>query len=142
MTLKDLVIRQQVTGEKDSELVTEWLLSNGDVTEYIEILSKLATKKIKHDEFVYSTLISDMQLYGETKFIVEKFGVDDGCKLDTIIKKWIFCNSLEKDFEKEHPQDMEWLKEFVPNNKQPFISWYDFLVYLNNKGIYFKDQAK
>ena len=36
MTLRDLVIRQQVTGESDSELVTEWLLSNGDVTEHIK----------------------------------------------------------------------------------------------------------
>ena len=140
MTLRDLVIKQQITGEKDSELVTEWILSNGDVTEYIKILSELATKKINYDKFVYGTLVSDMQLYGATRNLIDTYGLENGLYFDNICRKYVICNRLGKDFEKEYPQFIEWLKEFVPNNKQPFVFWYDFLVYLNSKGIYFKNQ--
>ena len=142
MTLKDLVIRQQVTGETDSELITEWILSNCDVNEYIKILSELATKKINHDKYIYGTLVSDMQLYGATKSLIKTYGLKNGLYFDDICRKYVICNRLGNDFEKEYPQFMEWLKEFVPNHERTFIFWYDFLIYLNSKGIYFKDQKE
>lgn len=142
MKLRDLVIRQQVTGEKDSELVTEWILSNSDVTEYITILSELATKKIKHDEFVCREIVLDIESYSATRSLIETYGIDNGIKLDRIIKKWIMYTHLGKDFEQSYPECMVWLKEFIPENKLSSMFWYDFLVYLNSKGIYFKDQKK
>lgn len=47
MTLKDLVIRQQVTGESDNELVTEWIVANGKDKE-IERLHKIIDSQKRH----------------------------------------------------------------------------------------------
>lgn len=140
MTLKDLVIRQQVTGETDSELVTDWLLSNGNVVDYIEIISNLSTRKIKHDEFILKSLTDNLNLYSATPILISDFGLIDGYKLDTITRRYIIASKLEKDFKKGYSEDIKWLQEFCPEHNLPAMFWSDFLNYLNNLGIYFKDQ--
>ena len=138
MTLKDLVIRQQITGESDSELITEWVLSNEDPIKFIDLVVDLAKKKIINTERTLKGLVDNLHLYGATTSLVNNFGTAEGLSFDRICRKYIITEKLGKDFEQEYPEDMEWLRIFVPEHKQPFVFWYDFLVYLNNKGIYFK----
>ena len=49
-TLKELVELQWLTGASDEEIITQWLLENNVAEKGIEIISQLATRKIKSQQ--------------------------------------------------------------------------------------------
>ena len=141
-TLKQLVMEQQFNGKEDSTLIAEWFAENDMAIEGIEILSKLAKKKIEDDQWKYGLILGDLSMYGATECFIKEFGVEDGLHLDTIIRQWIVSYRLNRNFEEDYPQQFEWLKDFIPKHKMPFVFWRDFVNRLNEKGIYFKDQDR
>ena len=144
MTLYELVARQQYTKETDAELIAEWFTTNDMALNGIKIISKLAEDKIKLDEQKYGKLTGQMLMYNNTEVLIKEFGVEDGCHLEDIIRRFIIYKYIDKlqDFESCYQKDIEWLKEFIPKKKLPFLFWQEFLVWLNEKGIYFKNQKK
>lgn len=142
ITLKELVNRQQFTGEEDWKLIAEWFRQNNMAVEGIKLVSKLAQDKIEDDDWKYSLLRGDLTMYCATENLIKQFGVENGCKLNSAITKWICCDRIGESFEEVYSSLYEWVKEFVPFQKQPFIFWQPFLKYINEKGIYFKDQKK
>ena len=142
MTLYELVLRQKMTGESDSQLIAEWFNSNDMASEGIELIYKLSKKKIEDDKWRYGWLASDLSMYSATQSLMKTFGIKNGCKLDSIIRRFIICRWLNDDFEKKYPQDIEWLKEIIPTKELPFVFWRPFAEYLEEKGIYFKDKGK
>lgn len=142
ITLKQLTDRQRLTGEPDTNLISEWFVENNMATEGIKIISKISLDKAEKDEEKYGNLCSDLQMFGATTNIIKAFGIEDGCKLLDVIKNWIICYRLGKNFEEIYPQLFDWLKEFIPTKKQLFMFWQPFLKWLNERNIYFKDQKK
>ena len=142
ITLKELVKMQELTGEKDGELIVRWYTENNLTTEGMEIMYNLAKQKIDDDEWRYSWLVSDMRLYGATESIIKEFGVKDGTKLDDIIRNYIISKRINENFEEKYPQFVEWLKENIPKHNLPFVFWRDFAEYLESKGIYPKDKRR
>lgn len=142
ITLKELTDRQRLTGESDANLIAEWFVENNMATEGIEIVSKISLQKAKKDEEKYGKLCGDLQMFGATENIIKSFGIEDGSKLIDAIKNWIICYRLGENFEEIYQQVFNWLKEFIPTKKQPFIFWRDFLKWLNERNVYFKDQKK
>ena len=142
MTLYELVLRQRMTGESDSQLIAEWFVSNDMAVEGIEMVSKMAKKKIEDDQWKYGWLASDLSMYSATESIMKTFGVKDGCKLDSIIRRYIICYRLGEKFEEKYPQDVDWLKEIIPTKKLPFVFWRPFAEFLEEKNIHFKDKEK
>ena len=142
ITLKELVLRQNLTGEEDSNLIAEWFVGNDMALEGIKLISGLAQKKIENDSHQNRLLVGDLHLYGATENIMKDFGIKDGCKLNNIITNWIISNRMGESFEEIYSSSIEWLQTFIPTKKKPFIFWSPFLEWLNNKGIYFKDQEQ
>lgn len=143
ITLKQLVDRQIFTGEDDSSLIAEWFESNNMAIEGIDIVSKIAKKKISNDEFMYGNLIGDLSMYGVTENVIKDFGIKDGVYLDHIIRNYIIYSRIsDKDFGELFPQFMDWLKTHIPTKNEPTIFWQPFVKYLNKHNIYFKDQQK
>lgn len=142
ITLKELVNRQILTGEDDSSLIAEWFEQNDMAIDGIDIVSKIAKKKITNDKFMYGTLVSDLSMYGATENIIKDFGAKNGCKLNSIITRWIVCFRIGEKFEEKYPTSFDWLKEFIPQQKQPFIFWQPFLKWMNEQDIYFIDQKR
>lgn len=142
ITLKELVNRQVFTGEEDWQLIAEWFRNNNMAVEGIKLVSKLAQDKIEDDDWKYSLLRGDLTMYCATENLIEQFGVKNGCKLNSAITKWICCDRIGEKFEEVYSSLYEWVREFVSTQKQPFIFWQPFLKYINEKGIYFKDQKK
>ena len=140
VTLRQLVKRQVLTGEEDEALIAEWFRENNMAVEGIEIVSKIAKKKIEDDEWKYGLLAGDLTMYAATENLITDFGVENGCKLNSVITKWIVCFRLGEKFEEKYPTLFAWLKEFIPKQKQPFIFWQPFIKWINENGIYFKDQ--
>jgi len=141
-TLKELIDWQFITGKSDEEIIVQWLLENDMAEKGIEIISQLATAKIKKQQETLTWLHGDLTMVASDKHLIETFGVDDGCKMNEAIRFWIVTSRMGRNFEEDYPSIVEWLRKFVPTVKQPFIFWRDFLEWLNEKGIYFKDQKK
>lgn len=141
-TLKQLVLRQQLTGEDDWSLISEWFVQNDMALEGIKMISKIAQDKIESDDWQHKLLVGDLHMYGATENIMKDFGIKDGCKLNNIITNWIISNRMGERFEEIYSEDIDWLKTFIPTKKRPFIFWNPFLEWMNEKGIYFKDQEK
>lgn len=142
VTLRQLVNRQVFTGEEDSSLIAEWFNENNMSIQGLEIISKMAKKKIEDDEWKYGLLAGDLTMYEATENLIKDFGVKDGCKLNSAITKWIVCFRLGEKFEEKYPTLFAWLKEFIPKQKQPFIFWQPFIKWMNENDIYFKDQER
>lgn len=142
ITLKQLTMRQAWTGETDGELIAEWFKENDMAIEGIDIITKLAKKKIEDDQNMYGMLVGHISMYSATEDLIKNFGIEDGCKLDHIIRTYIMYNALGKDFAEFYPQYIDWLKEFIPKNKRPFMFLRDFSVFLHKHDIYFKDEEK
>ena len=142
ITLYELVMRQKVTNESDADLIAEWFAKNNMAVEGIEIISKLAKKKIENDEWKYGWLASDLLMYNAGESLINEYGIKDGCKLDEIIRSYIISYRLGEKFEEKYPQHIEWLKKFIPKHKLPFIFWQQFREYLHTQNIYFKDEKE
>lgn len=142
ITLRELVNRQKLTGETDSELIAEWFTQNNMAVEGIDIVSKISKKKASDDEWLYGELVADMSMYRATKSLITEFGIKDGLTLDDIIREWIICNRLGKDFVEKYPQLMDWLKQNIHKHKQPIMFWQPFIKWMNEHNIYFKDQKE
>lgn len=141
-TLKELVDMQVITGKSDEELVVEWFLANDMAEKGIEIISQLATKKIKKQQETLYWLHGDLTMYAGDKYLIETLGVENGCEMNRAIQFWIITTRIGGNFEEDYPSIVEWLRKFVPTVKQPFIFWRAFGDWLEEKGIYFKDQKK
>ena len=85
ITLKQLVLRQQMTGEDDWTLISEWFVQNDMALEGIKMISKIAQDKIENDDWKHKLLVGDLHMYGATENIMKDFGIKDGCKLNNII---------------------------------------------------------
>lgn len=142
ITLKQLVLKQQLTGEDDWTLISEWFVQNNMALEGIKMISKIAQDKIEKDDWQHTLLVGDLHTYGATENIMKDFGIKDGCKLNNIITNWIISNRMGENFEEIYSKDIGWLTAFIPTKKRPFIFWNPFLEWMNEKGIYFKDQEK
>ena len=141
-TLKELVERQSFTGEPDEKLIVDWYLANDMAEKGIELISQLATRKIKKQQETLNWLHGDLTMYAGNKNMIEVFGIENGCKMNEAIQFWIITTRMGRSFEEDYPTIVEWLKKFVPTVKQPFIFWRAFGDWLEEKGIYFKDQKK
>lgn len=141
-TLKELVELQWLTGASDEEIITQWLLENNVAEKGIEIISQLATRKIKSQQETLFWLHGDLTMYGGNRHMIEDYGVEDGCKMNEAIIFWIITTRMGRNFEEDYPSIVEWLRKFVPTVKQPLIFWRAFGDWLEEKGIYFKDQKK
>lgn len=104
------------------------------------MISRMALKKFKDDEWKWGRLVGDLRMYGATESLIKSFGVKDGTKCDSICRYWIISTRLGENFEEVYPQLIKWLKEVIPTKKRPFMFWFDFLNYLHSLGIYFKDE--
>lgn len=142
ITLKDLVLRQQFSGETDGELIVEWFIENNMVEKGIEMISQMALRKFKEDEHKYGCLIGDLSMYGATESLIKTFGRKDGVMLDNICRRWIISDQLGENFEELYPQHIEWLKEIIPTKNRSFVFWNKFANYLHSLNIYFKDDKK
>lgn len=141
-TLKELVDSQYFTGKSDEELIVEWFLANDMAEKGIEIISQLATKKIKKQQETLCWLHGDLTMFAGDKYLIETLGVENGCQMNKAIQFWIITTRMGRNFEEDYPSIVEWLRKFVPTVKQPFIFWRAFGDWLEEKGIYFKDQKK
>lgn len=141
-TLKELVERQSFTGEPDEKLIVDWYLANDMAEKGIELISQLAIKKIKKQQETLAWLHGDLTMYAGNRNMIEVFGIENGCKMNEAIQFWIITTRMGRNFEEDYPLMFEWLKKFVPTVKQPFIIWRAFADWLEEKGIYFKDQKK
>lgn len=142
VTLKQLTDRQRFTGEEDSALIAEWFEQNNMALEGIDIVSKLAKKKIENDDWKFGWLRSDLTMYSATENIMKDYGIEDGCKLNSAVTNWIICSRMGEDFKEKCPQLFDWVLKFVPQKHQPFIFWQPFKKWLNDNNIFFKDQIK
>lgn len=143
MTLLELVNRQKLTGESDDELIAEWFEKNDMALEGIDIVSKIAKKKITNDDWKYGCLLGDLSMYGVTENIIKDFGVKDGIYLDHIIRNFIIYNRIsDKPFEDLYPPFIEWLKIHIPEKEEPTIFWQPFAKWLKEHKIYFKNQKE
>lgn len=142
ITLKQLVMLQELTGETDSQLIVRWYVENNLTTEGMEIMYNLAKHKIEDDEWKYGCLVRDLSMYSATESLIKEFGAKDGTKLDSIIRNYIICKRMNENFEEKYPQFIKWLKENIPQHKLPFVFWRDFAEYLESKEIYWKDGEK
>ena len=133
---------QVITGKSDEELVTEWFLANDMAEKGIEIISQLATKKIKKQQEALLGLHCDLTMFAGDKYLIETLGVENGCEMNRATQFWIITTRMGRNFEEDYPSIVDWLRKFVPTVKQPFIFWRDFLEWLNERNIYFKDQKK
>ena len=141
-TLKELVFSQNFTGKTDAEIIAEWYVENDMATAGIEIVSQIAKQRVESLETSTSWLVGDLTMYAGSEYLIKTFGIEDGCQLDTAIKQWIIAHRSGGDFETMYPKLFEWVKDFIPRQKQPLIFWRNFLDWLNERGIYFKDQKK
>ena len=143
VTLRELVNRQNITNESDGELIAEWFEKNDMALEGIDIVSKIAQKKINNDDWKYGCLVGDLSMYNITENIIKDFGIKDGIYLDHIIKNFIIYRRIsDKPFEELYPPFVDWLKEHIPNKKEPSVFWQPFAKWLKAHDIYFKDQIK
>lgn len=133
---------QVITGKSDEELVVEWFLANDMAEKGIEIISQLAIKKIKKQQETLYWLHGDLTMCAGDKYLVETLGVENGCEMNRAIQFWIITTRLGRNFEEDYPTIVEWLRKFVPTVKQPLVFWRDFLGWLNERNIYFKDQKE
>lgn len=141
-TLKELVELQWLTGASDEEIITQWLLENNVAEKGIEIISQLALGKIKSQQETLAWLHNDLTMLGSEKHLIEIYGVEDGCQMNMALRYWIITTRMGRNFEEDYPRMVEWLKKFAPTKKQPLVFWRSFMEWLNEKGIYFKDQKK
>ena len=141
-TLKELIEWQYLTGASDEEIIAQWYLNNDMAEKGIEIITRLATDKIKQQKETLAWLHGDLTMYGGNRYMIENYGVENGCKMNEAITFWIITTRMCRNFEEDYPSIVEWLKRFVPTVKQPFIIWRAFADWLEEKGIYFKDQKK
>ena len=141
-SLKELVFSQTFNGKSDTEVIADWYAENDMALAGIEIISHIAKEKVKSIEDSMAGLTGDLTMYAGSECLIVTFGIEDGCKLDRAIQLWIIARRSGGDFETMYPELFEWLKDFIPRQKRPLIFWRDFLVWLNERDIYFKDQKK
>lgn len=141
-TLKELVFSQHFTNKSDAEIIAEWYVENDLALAGIEIISQIAKGKVKSVEDTMAWLTGDLIMYDGCEHLIKTFGLENGVKLDKTIRLWIIEQRCGRDFEESFPERVEWLKSFIPTKKQPLVFWRNFLDWLNEKGIYFKDQKK
>lgn len=141
-SLNELVFLQRFNGKSDAEVIADWYAENDLALAGIEIISHLAKEKIKSVEDSMAGLTGDLTMYAGSECLIKTFGVKDGCKLDEAVKLWIIAHRSGGNFETMYPELFEWLKDFIPKQKQPLIFWRDFREWLNDRDIYFKDQEK
>ena len=141
-SLNELVAYQRFNGKSDAEIIAQWYAENDLALAGIEIISHIAKEKIKSVEDSMAGLTGDLTMYAGSECLIKTFGIEDGCQLDTAIRQWIIAHRSGDDFETAYPELFEWLKDFIPRQKRPLIFWRDFLGWLNERGIYFKDQEK
>lgn len=141
-TLQELIFCQRFNGKSDAEIIAQWYAENDIALAGIEIISHIAKEKIKSVEDSMAGLTGDLTMYAGSEYLIKTFGIEDGCQLDTAIKQWIIAHRSGGDFETMYPELFEWVKNFIPRQKHPLMFWRDFLEWLNERGIYFKDQKK
>lgn len=141
-SLKELVFSQAFSGKSDAEIIAQWYVENDLALAGIEIISHLTKERIKSVEDSMAGLTGDLTMYAGCEYLIKTFGIEDGCKFDQAVKLWIITHRTGGDFETLYPELFEWVKNFIPKQKQPLIFWRDFREWLNEKGIYFKDQEK
>ena len=141
-SLKELVFNQNFNGKSDAEIIAQWYVENDLAVAGIEIVSQIAKEKIKSIENTMAWLTGDLRMYDGSEHLVKTFGLEDGFKLDKTIRLWIIEQRCGGNFEESFPERVEWLRDFIPTKKQPLVFWRNFLEWLNERNIYFKDQKK
>lgn len=137
-TLRELVGMQQFNQKTDIEVIIDYFVENGLESKGIDIMNILSKAKCDKLENELGSIKGNLTMYGGAEVLYKEFGIEVGGKLNRIIVLFI----LGFDIEKEYPPYYEWLKETIPTLKQPKIFWRYFADWLNDNGIYFKNDKK
>lgn len=138
VTLKELVNRQFLTQENDIDLIVEWFKENDMSLQGIEFISKLAKNEISDIKHKQGVMMGNLNMYAGNETLIKLFGIKNGCKFDRVVRLFI----MGYDLEKEYPMLVDWLREFVPQQKEPTIFWQPFKEYLHKLNIYFSNEVK
>lgn len=133
--LRDFVYMQQFNQKTDIEVIIDYFVENGLESKGIDLMNILSKAKCDKLENELGSIKGNLTMYGGAEVLYKEFGIDIGGKLNRIIVLFI----LGFDIEKEYPPHYEWLKETIPTLKQPKIFWRYFADWLNDNGIYFKN---
>lgn len=136
-SLKQLVEMQSFNNKTDGEIICDWFAINGLEVEGIEMISKIAKKKMEDDEWNLQKIRSNMT--NPTGFYYSTYPKDTAIKFDYLTR----CMQLGYDLNEEFfEKDIKWAKEVVPTLKKPTLFWRDLWEFFNEKGIYFKGEEK
>lgn len=138
ITLRELVAMQSLNQKSDFEIIIDYFVENGLESKGIDIMNILSREKCDKLENELGRIKGSLSMYAGAETLFKEFGFDIGSRLNNIITIFI----LGFDIEKEYPNSFEWLKETIPTLKQPKIFWKYFADWLNEKGIYFKNNIK
>lgn len=135
-SLRELIAYQGLSGKTDIEIIYDWFIENNMEIDGLTLITQLAKTKANKLDNELNKIRADMSMYAGADILYKTYKNDIASKLNLIIIRFI----LGFDIEKDYPQDMEWLKENIPNLKLPPIFWKKFLEWLESKGIYFKGE--
>lgn len=136
-SLKQLVDMQSFNNKTDGEIICDWFSINGLEVEGIEMISKIAKKKMEDDEWNLQKIRGNMT--NPTGFYYSTYPKDIAIKFDYLTR----CMQLGYDLnEPFFEKDIEWAKEIIPTLKKPTLFWRELWDFFNEKGIYFKGEDK
>ena len=136
-SLKQLVDMQSFNNKTDGEIICDWFSINGLEVEGIEMISKIAKKKMEDDEWNLQKIRGNMT--HPNGFYYSTYPKDIAIKFDYLT----MCMQLGYDLnESFFEKDIDWARKIVPTLKKPQMFWRELWDFLNQKGIYFKGEEK
>lgn len=134
-SLAQLVDMQKFNGKTDGEVVCDWFSINGLESEGIEMISKIAKKKMEEDEWTLQSIRSKMAT--TTEFYYRQYPREIAIKFDFLTRAMQLGYDLNEPFYADY---LNWAKEIVPTLKAPKLFWRELLEFFEEKGIKFKGE--
>ena len=134
-SLKQLVDMQSFTNKSDIDIICDWFSINGLEVEGIEMISKIAKKKMEDDEWKLQKIRSNMS--NTTGFYYSQYPKEVATKFDFLTRAMQLGYDLNETFYEDY---IQWARETIPTLKKPTLFWRELLEFFHNKCIYFKDE--
>ena len=136
-SLKQLVDMQSFNNKTDGEIICDWFSINGLEVEGIEMISKIAKKKMEDDEWNLQKIRANMA--NTTGFYYSTYPKDIATKFDFLTRAMQLGYDLDEPFYEDY---INWARETIPTLKKPTLFWRDLLEFFHEKCIYFKNEIE
>ena len=133
ITLKKLVLEQDLTGISDIQIIRKFFDLNNMEEEGMDLiheLTKVKLEKLKHKE----RIVKEWTSYLPSKYLYENYPLDVADMLHTLELDYLSHGCILS------APRLKWAEENIPNLKRPTVYFQPLIEYLDNKRIRFKGE--